>query len=402
MNYIKEENLILEKTAFSRESIEVRMRDGGFNSFSKFELFVWDLEMFLQLQRILGDKIILKGGAATQFYLPISSQRTSIDIDMICLANKEDVKSAIAKIEELLEGEGDYCKFIYYKPKNPRVGLDELETYYEMVPSVCSELELYSTKGKQQVKIEFLYSKGEYKINKIKQPELFALETVHEFNVLTLENLFADKLTTLGPNTIGVSDKRMDEQFKQLYDVITLFSSNIDWILRSKKTIKENYIEIAYKECKIHGIEYNAEELYEDMHLLIKRVENIENDDELIARAYDFQGFYLRNTVNRDKSGWVIAAYQIDLLVQFIFKDNSKILDYRNIVEIVDVLRFENIRGPERGKKNKIVREILKKAFGSDINIAADLFKKKIERVIWELIMEYTFDEIYEVLKEIL
>jgi len=44
----------------------------------------------------------------------------------------------------------------------------------------------------------------------------------------------------------------------------------------------------------------------------------------------------LRNTVNRDKSGWVIAAYQIELLVQFIFKDNSKILEYRKIEEIVE------------------------------------------------------------------
>jgi hypothetical protein len=68
MNFIKEENLLLEKEVFSTESIENRMtEDGGFNSFSKFELFVWDLEMFLQLQKKLGDKIILKGGAATQF-----------------------------------------------------------------------------------------------------------------------------------------------------------------------------------------------------------------------------------------------------------------------------------------------------------------------------------------------
>ena len=55
------------------------MELGGFNSLSKFELFIWDLEIFLQIQKRLGDKIILKGGAATQFYIPISAQRTSID-----------------------------------------------------------------------------------------------------------------------------------------------------------------------------------------------------------------------------------------------------------------------------------------------------------------------------------
>lgn len=75
------------------------MKDGGFNTISKFELFIWDLEMFLHLQKKLGDKIILKGGAATQFYIPITSQRTSIDIDIICLATREEVHKAIFDIE---------------------------------------------------------------------------------------------------------------------------------------------------------------------------------------------------------------------------------------------------------------------------------------------------------------
>ena len=86
-----QDNIILEKDVFLRAEIEKRITDGGFNSLSKFELFIWDLEMFLQLQKKLGDKIILKGGAATQFYVPVTSQRTSIDIDMICLASREEV-----------------------------------------------------------------------------------------------------------------------------------------------------------------------------------------------------------------------------------------------------------------------------------------------------------------------
>lgn len=65
MEGINLENLILEKEVFVRSEIEKRMKEGGFNSISKFELFIWDVEMFLQLQKKLGDKIILKGGAAT-------------------------------------------------------------------------------------------------------------------------------------------------------------------------------------------------------------------------------------------------------------------------------------------------------------------------------------------------
>lgn len=74
MKVINQENLILEKEIFMRTEIEKRMTDGGFNPLSKFELFIWDLEMVLQLQKKLGDKIILKGGAATQLYILITAQ----------------------------------------------------------------------------------------------------------------------------------------------------------------------------------------------------------------------------------------------------------------------------------------------------------------------------------------
>jgi hypothetical protein len=163
-------NFILGKKAFDRSAIEKRMRAGEFNSLSKFELYIWDLEMFLQLQSRLGDKIILKGGAATQFYLPISSQRTSIDIDMVCLASKDEVLEVIRDIEKTLVTVGENFKFRLYKPKNPRVGLDMLDTYFQTVPSICTDKELFTTRGKQEVKIEFMYLKGDYSINKMSKP----------------------------------------------------------------------------------------------------------------------------------------------------------------------------------------------------------------------------------------
>lgn len=98
MDVINDEKLILEREVFTRDSIEKRMLAGGFNSLAKFELFIWDLEIFLQLQRILGDKIILKGGAAIQFYIPMANQRASIDIDIICLATKDEAHKAINQI----------------------------------------------------------------------------------------------------------------------------------------------------------------------------------------------------------------------------------------------------------------------------------------------------------------
>lgn len=79
------QNLFHERKDFERETFAKRMEKLGFKNMARMELFLWDLELFLQIQSILGDRIVLKGGAATQFYLPVEMQRTSVDIDMFFL-----------------------------------------------------------------------------------------------------------------------------------------------------------------------------------------------------------------------------------------------------------------------------------------------------------------------------
>lgn len=401
MQLINHENLILEREAFSRSEMEKRMLVGGFNSLSKFELFVWDLEVFLKIQKKLGDRIILKGGAATQFYIPISSQRTSIDIDMICLASRDEVHAAIREIEKDFDGVGEYCKLKLYSPKNPKLGLAALETYYMTVPSECSEDELFATRGKQQVKIEFLYSEDTYTINRIHQPELFALETGNEFNILSFEDLFADKLTTLGPNTIGIPEERSDEQVKQVYDVITLFLHNYDQLIEQKQIIQSKYEKVARTECVIHNMAYDSQVLLEDMKLLIGKFMGIESDDSLQQRANDFQSLYLRRAINRDQSEWAIVGYQLEMLINFIFFDNLRITHLKRIEDLIRRLRFEQLQGPERGKRNREVRDILSKKYVGTIGLTTDVFRKRPDRMIWELVSYVDVHEIEETLGEL-
>ena len=95
MDYTK---LFHDKTAFERECLQQRMELYGFKNMARMELFLWDLELFLQIQKRLGEHIVLKGGAATQFYLPIEAQRTSVDIDMIFCGTDEEVKNTLDDI----------------------------------------------------------------------------------------------------------------------------------------------------------------------------------------------------------------------------------------------------------------------------------------------------------------
>lgn len=396
---IKDRNLILEKEIFSRSYIEKRMELGGFNSLSKFELFIWDLEIFLQIQKRLGDKIILKGGAATQFYIPISAQRTSIDIDMICLASRDEVNKAIIDIESELVKEDEYFKFRLHKPRNPKLGLDDLDTYFMTVPSICSEKELFSTNGKQEVKIEFIFSGNTYSINRVSNVNLFALESDREFNILSFEDLFADKLTTLGPNTIGVSDERADEQIKQIYDVITLMITNIDHLIGGKALIRSNYEKVAKMECKLHQIPYEKEELLTDMKILVNRLKNIENENSLLHIANNFQSNYLRKSVNRDKAEWTIVGYQLDLLINFIFGEDYKIVSFEEINNFIETLKFKDIRGPESGKLKQEARDKLEGNFGGHPDLSSGIFKKRVDRIVWELVSYFDIQELKELFK---
>lgn len=151
---------------------------------------------------------------------------------------------------------------------------------------------------------------------------------------------------------------------------------------------------MAKVECLIHSISYDADELFKDMKLLISRVKNIESDSRLLQRANDFQALYLRSTVNRDKAQWAIVGYQLDFLADFIFRGDTKILWFREIEEFIDKLKFKDVRGLERARINKEVRNALEINFGAVEELSVDLFRKRIDRIIWELVSVIDFKAI--------
>ena len=46
-------NLFHDKAAFERECLQQRMELYGFKNMARMELFLWDLELFLQIQKSL-------------------------------------------------------------------------------------------------------------------------------------------------------------------------------------------------------------------------------------------------------------------------------------------------------------------------------------------------------------
>jgi predicted nucleotidyltransferase component of viral defense system len=240
--------LFHDKSAFEREYLQQRMDLYGFKNMSRMEFFLWDLELFLQIQNRLGEHIVLKGGAATQFYLPIEAQRTSVDIDMIFTGTDEAVKNTLDDITESLKDGSEFFSFTEHIPQNPKTNLP-MHTYFVDVPSVLSNKERNVTGDeidKQELKIEFIMETEDWKYTKKTGENIFAVQSEFKYQLLPVSHLFADKFTTIGCETIGVQNDRMDEQVKQFYDVMMLTTYQLDEL--NIEEVREKYLHRAEKE----------------------------------------------------------------------------------------------------------------------------------------------------------
>ena len=64
----------------------------------------------------------------------------------------------------------------------------------------------------QELKIEFILQPEKWEYERRTGENIFAVNSSWNYQILPLNYLFADKLTTLGCNTIGVQNERLDEQ----------------------------------------------------------------------------------------------------------------------------------------------------------------------------------------------
>ncbi len=382
---IKKRPLIHNPQCFDRDTLLQRQESLKFKNLARMELFLWDLEIFLQIQKNLSDKVVLKGGAAAQFYIPVDWQRTSVDIDMVCTAREEDIERALTAIERRLGGEGSFFRSRPHKPKDPKVQLPIL-TYYMDVPSVCTEKELFSRnrEGLQEIKIEFHLVDEPLTIFKASSPSLFAAETDNTYQILPLDVLFGDKLTTLGPNTIGISREREDEQIKQIYDIDLLILFN--WTNLNFSKVKKAFEKRAKTETHHRGLSLSLADIYGDMIAQVKNLSNADfaSDNHLQKLINNFQSLYIKKELNRPLSEWAIAGARIDFLLDCMSHNSDTRGLLESLLRCEKELTFSNIAGEEKGKKIRKFREEFSAEFERYSPYPAKLLKgKRPERILW-------------------
>lgn len=394
MDYKK---LFHKEEAFQRETFQKRMEEFGFKNMARMELFLWDLELFLHIQKILGDKIILKGGAATQFYLPRDAQRTSVDIDMLFFGTEEEIKKTLRKIEEYLGTEDELFYFHKHSPKNPKTNLP-LHTYYTKVPSVLSNAERNMERESipyQELKIEFILQPEKWEYERRTGENIFAVNSSWNYQILPLNYLFADKLTTLGCNTIGVQNERLDEQVKQFYDIMMLSRNCISEMQCS--VVKEKYLKRAEQEWNtrkitlgstLEGRDYEPKYIVKDVEKQLLRYQQADSgeDAELKKFINDFYSLYLNRKVQYDPKTVACGASLVRLMYELMISGMGwdKV---KQALEIEKKLGMEHLSGPEKGQKIRKLRNQFIQEFGKDSVIPASTLKgKDLKRVFWAVV----------------
>lgn len=400
-----EEKLFHDSKAFLRKTLSERMQTYGFKNMGRLELFLWDLEIFLQIQSILGDRIVLKGGAAVQFYLPIEAQRTSVDIDMIFFGSKDEIEETLAKITDKLSENDVYFHFKPHRPKNPKTDLP-LYTYYTKIPTVLLQGELNKGSGNkqdefQEIKIEFIqeYRKAEY-IRKVGS-DIFAVNSPFEYQVLPISNLFADKLTTLGCNTIGVQDDRMDEQVKQFYDVMMISRCCYDEL--SFENVRAKYLARAEREWSDRKKDepFSLECIISDVCVQLDRYAAVDcgEDAELKKHIADFKGLYLNSRIEFTPQSVSCAALRIKMM--YLLMMNGQNWDcVRSAIQMEDTLELAYLSGREKGAMVKELRTAIVEEFSQYSSIPAKILKAKgLKRVFWAVAQPDNLDEIEKMIQ---
>ena len=339
----------------------------------------------------------MKGGAATQFYLPRDAQRTSVDIDMLFFGTEEEIKKTLRKIEEYLGTEDELFYFHKHSPKNPKTNLP-LHTYYTKVPSVLSNAERNMERESipyQELKIEFILQPEKWEYERRTGENIFAVNSSWSYQILPLNYLFADKLTTLGCNTIGVQNERLDEQVKQFYDIMMLSRNCISEMQCS--VVKEKYLKRAEQEWNtrkitlgstLEGRDYEPKYIVKDVEKQLLRYQQADSgeDAELKKFINDFHSLYLNRKVQYDPKTVACGASLVRLMYELMISGMGwdKV---KQALEIEKKLGMEHLSGPEKGQKIRKLRNQFIQEFGKDSVIPASTLKgKDLKRVFWAVV----------------
>lgn len=375
--------LIHDKAAFSKESILSNASKFGFPNPLAVELFLWDLELAAQLQVSSGN-IIMKGGAATQLFLPVERQRGSLDVDLITSLDSD----SLARIITATEARMEQVRFEPYTPKKPKPGLNA-RTYYAHTNSATQPEPL-------RVKLDFmLYDLG------LPNKELSGIQTfaakTSKLKCLTADVLVGDKILTLAKNSIGL--KGLADYPKQIYDLSMLIDSSE---FHSFEDVALAIRKITPVEAKIANCETDHISALDDVVSFIDgemgAVDTSKASGEMKSKIQAFEQFFAPAGQRTNLEGWSSRALRIRFVAKLAQRLLGETLRAQDCKELLDRARSVEFKlNGARGSEVARLRNALMLFQKGYLPYFNELRGKSLRRVSWQVLSQDNIEQIEKV-----
>jgi hypothetical protein len=367
-------SLIHDNIVFKEDSILERSKKHDLANPLAVEMFLWDIEVSAQLQS-LDNRLVLKGGAAAQLFLPLEKQRGSTDIDLKSTpsSTEQDISNVISQLGKRLPSLG----LERHNPAAPNPKLP-LVTYLVKVNSALRDMNGRSL----EIKADILLRDPELPTIVVENRPTFALD-VKRMRVPTLGTSIGDKLLTLAKESVGMT--REEDYPKQMYD-IDLLSQEIsprDFDDIVNAVDKLTPVEASYRELKTRPEEairhvYNLTTAY-------ARIDTISGIAEHKRQVNSFQQFLVSRNQRLTLYDWASRALRIRFLATLVSMVlNDQVQSSDAVKKLKTAYRIAGAMERTPGNKVSGVRSELLRMIPEKIPHFKDLKGKPLSRVFWE------------------
>lgn len=342
---------------FTEYNIANEANHYGINNKSILERHFWIYEFHSKLQERLKKRIILKGGACAQLYLPTLLQRCTEDLDLYTNLSPNKLRFEFSSLIKEFNMNRIQSKAQEYIPRSVQLHgkTMPITTFIVKLPFIYRE---NRKSGVSQLKVDFLHVDiNRLEVNCLERKEALGLRLAYNPLCISLHSLIASKLLTFGGSTIGIEKFKKDKHYKNMYDVFHLINENndVNTLMGVSKYIKDNIS----LEFRIKGIEsIDIVIILDDMikQLYFLAVEDLKRSYMGPAeRIIIFQQNYIRQNIgyDLDVDYWSIMAMYILIWVKalkryIISRDISGLQLFNDIVGEYET--FNNLTDKEKNK----------------------------------------------------
>lgn len=325
------------------------------------ERMIYALHLLERLKN-KGLDFTFKGGTSLVLLLD-EGTRFSIDIDIVCQSEREEVENILDEIVK--------------DSRFEKWDLDEHRSYKEGIPKAHYKFSFESVvnpKGPGGILLDILTKKTIYPEFAESSIQTKWIETENETTVQTpsIDAITGDKLTAFAPKTIGIPYFKGDrdsttEISKQLYDLSRLFEkiSNMGVVADSFRLHAEQ--EIGFRSSTVEGYDKTVEDvLYDTFETCLTIARRERNPDKpskdnfkLLEKGIrSFGAGYLMEGHFRIENAMAASA-RVALLVAKIMKNDMSPIDYYEGQDIKDI----NIEHADFAYFNRLKRQPDKSIF---------------------------------------